>query len=170
MFLGYLAGTVSLILAVSTFIPWVTIWFYSLKGIDSIYGIITLVVGLLGVTLSIFQYLSGKVRGRAYIAFSFIALVSQALYFRKMLVIGDRVNEIASLITEVLGETVRGKVQQIVGEQWTNILAIVIKRFGVDTSYNAFEFIGGGLVLAVVSALALLVIAFIIEAKKPQAE
>ncbi len=170
MFLSYIAGTISLILAVSTFIPWVTIWFYSLKGIDSMYGIITLVMGLLGITLSIFQYLSGKIRGRAYMIFSLTALTSQFLYFRKMFVIGERVNELASLITDVLGETVRSKAQELLGEQWTNILAIVVKKVGITTSYNAFDFLGGGLVLAVGSALALLVVALIIETKKPQPE
>lgn len=170
MFLNYLAGTVSLILAVSTFIPWITVWFYSLKGVESLYGIITLVVALLGITLSIFQYLSGKVRGRGFMIFSFVALIVQTLYFRKMVVVGGRINELVNLIIEVLGETVRQKVVQVFGEQWTKILTLVVQKFGVNTTLSGFDFVGGGLLLAVASSLALLVVGIIIETKKPKEE
>lgn len=170
MFLNYLAGAVSLVLAVSAFIPWVTVWFYSLKGIESIYGISILVVGILGVAVSIFQHLSGKMRGRAFIFFSLVALACEGLYFQKMASIGSKLNEIVGLITDVFGETVVQKTQQLLGEQWTKILGKVVQRVGIDTSVSGFDFVGGGLIVATVSAVVLLVIGILLEKNKTNIE
>ncbi|MBI2915956.1 MAG: hypothetical protein HYY63_07040 [Elusimicrobia bacterium] len=171
MFLNYLAGTVSLLLAVSAFIPWVTVWFYSLKGIESIYGILILIVGLLGVTVAIFQHLSGKVRGRGFILFALISLACEALYFRKLATYGSKLNEIVGLLTDLFGEALIQKLQQLVGEQWTKVLIKVVQRVGrVDTDVSGFDFIGGGLILAAVCALILLSVGALIEKNRPKAE
>lgn len=170
MFLNYLAGAVSLVLAISAFVPWVTIWFYSLKGIESIYGIIILLLGLMGILVSVFQHLAGKNRGRAFIVFSLISLLSEALYFRKLANVGTNLNEIVGLLKDVFGDAVIQKVQQLLGEHWTKILTKVVERMGVSTSVNSFDFIGGGLILAVICSLALLVTGILIEKNKPAAE
>src|SRR5258706_14961696 len=113
MFLNYLAGVISLVLAISAFVPWITIWFYSLKGIESMYGIGILLVGLLGVTVSAFQHLSGKIRGRAFIFSSLIALVCEVFYLKKMAQMGQTLNEILGYLTDIFGEQVMLKVQQM---------------------------------------------------------
>ena len=166
MFLNYLAGVVSLILAISSFIPWVTVWFYSLKGIESIYGIVILVLGLMGVTVAIFQHLSGKMRGRAFISISILSFICSGLYFRKMADYGARLNEIVGLLKDIFGETLMQKIQQMLGEQWAKILGKVIQRMGIQTSVSGFDFVGGGLILAILSAAILIVIGILMEKKK----
>ena len=170
MFLNYLAGAVSLVLAISAFIPWVTVWFYSLKGIESIYGIGILVVGVLGVTVSIFQHLSGKMRGRSFILFSLIALVCEGLYFRKMASYGSKLNEIVGLLNDIFGDVVMQKIQQLLGEQWPRILGRLVQRAGVGTSVDGFDFVGGGLILAAVCAAVLLVLGILLEKNRPADE
>lgn len=166
MFLNYLAGVVSLVLAISAFVPWVTVWFYSLKGIESVYGIVILVVGLMGVTVSIFQHLSGKMRGRAFISFSIISLLCTGLYFRKMAEYGSKLNEIVGLLKDIFGEQLTQKIQQLLGEQWTKILGRVVQRIGIEPSVSGFDFVGGGLILAAISAVILLVTGILVEQKK----
>ena len=141
MLLNYIAGVVSMVLAVSAFIPWITVWFYSLKGIESIYGVLILLVGLFGMAVSIFQHLSGKVRGQIFIVFSLISLLAEVLYFRRIATYGSKLNEIVTLVTDILGDAFIQKLQQIVGEQWTKIITKLIMRMGVDTSFNGFDFI-----------------------------
>jgi hypothetical protein len=166
MFLNYLAGVVSLVLAVSSFIPWVTIWFYSLKGIESIYGIGILLVGLLGVTVSAFQHLSGKIRGRAFIVCSLAALGCEGLYFKKMAEIGSTLNEILGYLTDMFGDKIMQKIQTLLGEQWSKVLVKLVQRAGIDTSLSSFDFIGGGLILAVISSIILLVAGILLEKNK----
>ena len=166
MFLNYLAGVVSLVLAISAFVPWVTIWFYSLKGIESIYGIGILVVGLLGVTVSAFQHLSGKIRGRAFIICSTIALLCEGLYFRKMAEIGSHLNEILGYLTDIFGEKVMQKVQLLLGEQWSKVLIKLVQRAGMKTSVDSFDFVGGGLILAIISTVILLAVGALLEKNK----
>ena len=166
MFLNYMAGVVSLVLAISAFIPWVTIWFYSLKGIESIYGIGIFLVGLLGVTVAAFQHLSGKIRGRAFIIYSAAALFCEALYFRKMAEIGNTLNEILTYLTDIFGDRIMAKLQELLGEQWSKIAVKVVQRMGVQTSLNSFDFVGGGLILAVISALVLLAVGILLEKNK----
>ena len=113
MFVNYLAGAVSLVLAISAFIPWVTIWFYSLKGIESIYGIGILVVGVLGVAVSIFQHLSGRMRGRAFVMLSVMALICEGLYFKKMASYGSKLNEIVGLLNDIFGDVLIQKIQML---------------------------------------------------------
>lgn len=170
MFLNYLAGVVSLVLAVSSFIPWITIWFYSLKGIESIYGIVILVVGLLGVTVSIFQHLSGRMRGRAFIVFSLMALFCEGLYFRKMASFGTQINKYMELATSIFGDAVIQRIQQLLGEQWTKVLGKVIQSVGISSSIDSTDFIGGGLILATISAAVLLVVGILLEKTKPTIE
>lgn len=167
MFLNFLAGAVSLVLAVSTFIPWVTVWFYSLDGIDSLYGILILLVGLLGVLIAIFQHLSGKMRGRAFILFAAVALICEGLYFKKLASYGTALNEAFALIKELFGETLVQKTQELLGEQWTAVLGVVMNRIGVDTTLSGFDFIGGGLILATACGLILLLTGILIEKNKP---
>ena len=166
MFLNYLAGVVSLVLAVSAFVPWITIWFYSLKGIESIYGIGILLVGLLGVTVSAFQHLTGKIRGRAFIFSSVISLGCEALYFRKMREVGSVLNEILGYLTDVFGEKIMTKLHEVLGEQWTNVAVRIVKRMGFDTSISGLDFVGGGLILAVIGSLVLLAVGIILEKNK----
>ncbi len=168
MFLNYLAGAVSLVLAVSAFIPWVTVWFYSLMGIESIYGIIILVVGLLGLALSVFQHLSGKARGRGFIVFSVIAMACETLYFRKIATYGSRINEVVALATDLLGDTLVQKLQHLIGEQWTKVAIRMIQKVGMESTVSEFDFLGGGLILAAASALALLILGILLEQKKPE--
>ena len=166
MFLNYLAGVVSLVLAVSAFIPWITIWFYSLKGVESIYGIGILLVGLLGTTVSAFQHLSGKIRGRAFIIYAVIAMLCEGLYFRKMIEIGTNLNEIVGYLTDIFGEKVMQKVQILLGEQWTKVLVKLVQRVGVKTSVDSFDFVGGGLILAIISSVILLAVGILLEKNK----
>lgn len=168
MFLNYVAGAISLMLAVSTFIPWVTVWFYSIKGIDSVYGIGILVLGLLGVLVSVFQHLSGKNRGRAFVGFGVAALLLEGLFFRKMVVYSQRINEVLTLLNDLFGEALVQKVQQILGEQWTKILSKVIQRAGVTTSVDGMDFVGGGLILATICAGLLLLVGIFMEAQARQ--
>lgn len=170
MLLNYLAGVVSMVLAVSAFIPWLTVWFYSLKGIESIYGVLILLVGLFGMAVSIFQHLSGKVRGQLFIVFSLISLAAEVLYFRRIATYGSKLNEIVTLVTDILGDTFIQKLQQIVGEQWTKIITKLIMRMGVDTSFNGFDFIGGGLILAVISSFGILILGIMMERNKETEE
>lgn len=170
MFLNYLAGVVSFVLAVSAFIPWVTVWFYSLKGIESIYGIGILLVGILGVTVALFQHFSGKMRGRAFISYSIIALICEGLYFRKMAEIGTTLSEIGGYLTDIFGDKIREKVQFLLGDQWTGVLLRVMNRMGIDTSVSGFDFVGGGLILAVIAAVILLVVGILLEKDKPTVE
>ena len=166
MFLNYLAGVVSLVLTISAFVPWVTVWFYSLKGIESIYGISILLLGLLGVTVAAFQHLSGRMRGRAFIIFSLVALACEGLYVRKMREIGFKLNEIYGYLTDIFGEKIMLKIQEILGEQWSKVLVKVVQRLGVSGSLNSFDFLGGGLVLAFISALVLLLVGILLEKNK----
>ena len=166
MFLNYLAGVVSLVLAVSSFIPWITIWFYSLKGIESVYGVGILLVGLLGMTVSAFQHLSGKIRGRAFVIYSAIALLCEALYFRKMIEIGATLNEILGYLTDIFGEKVMQKIQLLIGEQWTKVAVKLVQRVGVKTAVDSFDFVGGGLILAIISSMVLLVVGVLLERNK----
>lgn len=166
MFLNYLAGAVSLVLAVSAFIPWVTVWFYSLKGIDSIYGIGILVVGLLGISVSVFQHLSGKIRGRAFIFFSIVALLCEGLYFQKLASYGSKLNDAIRVLKIFFGDAVVQKVQQLLGEQWTIKLVEVGKMFGVKTSISSFDFLGGGMILAAVCSIILLIVGILLEKNK----
>ncbi len=166
MFLNYMAGAVSLVLAVSAFLPWVTVWFYSLKGNESAYGIGILVMGLLGMAIAIFQHLSGKIRGRTYILLSVLALGCEGLYFRKMAKLGETLNEVVGYLTDIFGNRVMEKVQQILGDEWTRILAKTAQRMGLEPSVNGFDFIGNGLILAGISALGLLVLGVLLEYNK----
>lgn len=170
MFLNYLSGAISLVLAVSAFIPWVTVWFYSLKGVDSLFGIIILIVGLMGVLVSLFQYLSGRNRGRAFIAFSLISLASEAIYFKRMADYGSKLNDIVALLSDVFGEAAMQKIREILGEQWTQVLSKVIHRVGIGTSVDSFDFVGGGLILAVICSVALLVVGIMLEKSQSSAE
>ena len=170
MFLNYLAGVISLVLAISAFVPWVTVWFYSLKGIESVYGIGILLVGLLGVTVSVFQHLSGRIRGQAFIFSSLAALACEALYFRKMSKIGSVLNEIVGYLTDIFGQQLLQKVQNLMGEQYFTIVSKIIGRMGFDTSVSGFDFVGGGLILAVVSTVALLIAGIALEKNKTTVE
>jgi len=169
MFLNFLAGAIALVLAISAFIPWVTIWIYSLKGIESIYGICILVAGILGLMVAVFQHLSGKNRGRVFIACSLISLISEGLYLKKIATYGARLNEIVSFLNDLFGEAVITKIQQLLGEQWTKTLSKIVNHFGLSTNVNSFDFIGGGLILAAVCATALLVVGIILEVKAGKA-
>ena len=166
MFLNYIAGVVSLVLAISAFVPWVTVWFYSLKGIESIYGITILLVGLLGVTVAAFQHLSGRMRGRAFIIFSLVALACEGLYLRKIAEIGSTLNEIVGYLTDIFGDKIMTRLQQILGEQWLKVAVKIVQRMGVSSSLNSFDFVGGGLILAAVSALVLLSVGILLEKNK----
>jgi hypothetical protein len=170
MFLNYLAGAISLVLAVSAFIPWVTVWFYSLKGVESIYGIVILLVALLGVMVSGFQYLSGRNRGRAFIAFSLVSLACEGMYFKKMADYGAKLNEVVSLLKDLFGDAAMMKVQELLGEQWTKVLSKVVSRFGVSGSVDSCDFVGGGLILAVICSVSLLVVGILIEKNQGSAE
>ena len=170
MFLNYLAGVVSLVLAVSAFVPWVTVWFYSLKGIESVYGIGILLAGLLGVTVSAFQHLSGRIRGRAYIIFALVSLGCEALYLKKMARIGETINSIFGYLKDTFGEQVMLKLQEIMGERVLKIAVNSIKWVGVDTSVSGLDFVGGGLILAVISSLTLLAVGGILEKNKTTVE
>ena len=169
MFLNYLAGVVSLVLAISAFVPWVTIWFYSLKGIESIYGIGILLVGLLGVTISAFHHLSGKIGGRAFMVCSLAALACEGLYFRKMLEYGDNLSKAFHFLQSVLlrfGDKILAKVQARVGENVIQTVKDLVDVFGIKTSLNSFDFVGGGLILAVISSVILLVVGILLEKNK----
>lgn len=166
MFLNYAAGAVSLFLAVSAFLPWVTVWFYSLKGIESTFGIVILLSGILGVLISVFQHLSGRSRGRAFIVLSLVSLACEALYFKKLADYGANLNEVVGLLKDLFGEQVHQKLVQLLGEQWTTVLGKVVARMGVQTSVSSFDFIGGGLVVAFVCSLALFVTGILVEKTK----
>ena len=170
MFLNYSAGAISLLLAVSVFIPWITVWFYSLKGIESVYGIIILVVGLLGTAVAIFQHLSGKARGKSFIIFSAIAFICEILYFRKIASYGSKLNEILALLTDFLGDTLTQKMNELLGEQWTKIISKIIERFGFNLSINGFDFVGGGLILATICTFILLILGIFLEKLQPSIE
>lgn len=166
MFLNYMAGAVSLVLAISAFTPWVTVWFYSLKGIEHIHGIGILIVGILGVAISIFQHLAGKMRGRAFIGLSIIALTFEGFYFSKMVSIGSELNKVVEFLKNAFGDVVIQKVQQVLGEHWTKILGSAVQMFGIKPSVSSFDFLGGGLILAVISSLILLVVGILLEKSK----
>ncbi|OGR98225.1 MAG: hypothetical protein A2902_06035 [Elusimicrobia bacterium RIFCSPLOWO2_01_FULL_64_13] len=170
MFLNYVAGVSSLVLAVSAFIPWVTVWFYSRKGIESAYGIGIFLVGVLGLTLAVFQHFSGKMRGRSFIGYSLIALVCEGFYFKKMAEIGTKLNEIAGYLTDIFGDKIMAKAQALLGEQWTAVMIKLLKRSGIDTTVSGVDFIGGGLVLAVASSLVLLIVGILLEKNKTSIE
>jgi len=170
MLLNYLSGAISLVLAVSAFIPWVTIWFYSLKGVESVYGIIILLVGLLGVMISVFQYLSGRNRGRAFIAISLISLACEGMYLKRMADYGSKLNDIVSLLSDVLGEAATQKMRELLGEQWTRVLSKVAQRFGVTGSVDSYNFVGGGLILAAICSVALLVVGVLLEKNQSPTE
>ena len=171
MFLNYLAGVVSLVLAISAFIPWVTIWFYSLKGVESIYGIAVLLVGLVGITVSAFQHLSGKIRGRAFAFAALVSLTAEGLYFRKMADIGSVLNDVLDTLKTLFGDQLTMKVQQVLGEQWSkaalHLADKLVHRVGISTSFSGTDFIGGGLILAVASSIVLMAVGIILEKNKP---
>ena len=167
MFLNFLAGAVALVLAVSAFTPWVTVWFYSLKGIESMYGIAVLLIGIFGALIAVFQHLSGKIRGRAFAIFGVAALAAEGLYIKKLSSIGSTLNDIVTLLKDLFGDVIAQKAQQHLGEQWTKVLGIVMKRMNVDASVSATDFVGGGLILAVICALTLLFVGLAIEKNKP---
>jgi hypothetical protein len=166
MFLNFLAGAIALVLAVSAFTPWVTVWFYSLKGIDSAYGIAVLLVGIFGALIAVFQHLSGKIRGRAFMLLGLAALAAEGLYARKLASIGSTLNDVFTLLKDLFGDAIAQKAQQHLGDQWMKVLNVVIKRAEVDASVSATDFLGGGLVLAGIGAIALLVIGAMIEKNK----
>ncbi len=166
MFLNYAAGFISFVLAISAFTPWVTIWFYSLKGIESLLGIAVLLVGFLGAFISVFQHLSGNPRGRGFIAVSLLAIVFESLYFKKLADYGEKLNEIVGLLRDLFGDALVQKMQQMVGEQWVKIAGRLLARFTPNESLSAFDFIGGGLLLALVSSVLLLVIGVVLETRK----
>ena len=170
MFLNYLAGVISLVLAISAFVPWVTVWFYSLKGIESVYGIGILLVGLMGLTVAAFQHLSGRIRGRAFVFSSLVALACEALYFRKMQKIGSVLNEIMGYLTDIFGQQLLQKLQTLLGEQYFTVLSKVVRRMGFEASVSGLDFVGGGLILAVVSTVALLAVGLILEKNKTTVE
>ncbi len=174
MFLNYLAGVISLVMAIAAFVPWVTVWFYSLKGIESIYGIGVLLVGLMGVTVSAFQHLSGRIRGQAFIAASIISLACEGLYFRKMAEIGSVLTDILDTLKALFGDKLTMKLQEVLGEQWSKLAFQIAdklaQRAGIDASFSGLDFIGGGLILAVLSSLALLAAGIVLEKNKPTVE
>ena len=170
MFLNYLAGVVCLVLTISAFLPWITIWFYSLKGIESIYGIGTLLLGLVGLTVSAFQHLSGRIRGRVFIGAAAVSLVFEGLYIKKMSQMGQVLNEVLGYFKDIFGERIMMKFQEVIGEQWAKVLFRVVERMGVNPQLNSFDFLGGGLMLAVLTSLILLAVGLVLEKNKTTVE
>ncbi len=170
MILNYVAGFVSFVLAISAFTPWVTIWFYSLKGIESLLGMGVLVVGFLGVFISIFQHLSGGARGRGFMGVAVLSIAFEALYFKKLTDYGTKINEIVGLLKDLFGDKLIQKLQEQFGEQWVKIAVKILTRFTPDGSLDAIDFIGGGLLVAVVSSALLLVIGLVLETRKENVE
>lgn len=170
MFLNYLAGALSLLMAVSAFIPWVKVWFYSLKGIDSFYGIVVLIAGLMGIAVAIFQHLAGKIRGRAFMIFSLAALVCEGIYIRNMAKVGTIINDVIRDLTDIFGDKIMQKLQALIGEVSTKILTKLIQRAGIDTGVSGFDFVGNGLILATIATVALLVVSFLIEKGRSSTE
>lgn len=170
MILNYAAGFVSFMLAISAFTPWVTIWFYSLKGIESLLGIAVLLVGFLGAFISVFQHLSGNTRGRGFIGVALLSLIFEALYFKKLADYGEKLNEIVGLLKDLFGDALVLKLQEMLGEQWVKIAGRILARFSPDGSLSAFDFIGGGLLVALVSSVLLLCIGVVLETRKESAE
>ena len=171
MFLNYLAGAVSLLLAISTFLPWVSFWwFYSLKGIENIYGIGILIMGLLGITVAAFQHLSGRVRGQAFILFSLGALVCEGFYFRKISKMGNVLNEFAGYLTDIFGEKMIQKIQNLMGEEYFVVFSKIVRRMGLDFSVSGLDFLGGGLILSIICAITLLILGLILEKNKTLVE
>jgi len=171
MFLNYIAGAVSLVLAISAFLPWVTFWwFYSLKGIESIYGIGILLTGLLGIAVAAFQNLSGRLRGQAFIFLSLAAMVCEGFYFKKISKIGNVLNEVTGYLTDIFGEKMILKIQSLMGEEYFMVLSKIVRRMGFDLSVSGLDFVGGGLILAIVCAVTLLVLGVILEKNKTLVE
>ncbi len=178
MFLNYSAGVLSLVLAISSFVPWVTVWFYSLKGIESTQGIAVLVAGLLGLTVAAFQHLSGKMRGLAFIAASVISLACEAVYVLNLRETGRQIssiiNDILTTLNGLFGERIMSKIREVLGEQMTKFTSMVVenimKRAGIDTHFSGLDFIGGGLILAVICSLSLLAVGIILEIRKPMVD
>lgn len=170
MFLNYIAGFVSFILAISAFTPWMTFWVYSLKGIESFLGIIVLLLGFFGVFISIFQHLSGVVRGRGFMIVAILSVVAQAGYFKKISDFSDRLMEVIGLVKDLFGETLTRKLQENAGDPWVVMLNKLFARFAPETSVDWVDFLGGGLVVSLVAALLLLGIGGILETRKENAE
>lgn len=166
MFLNYLAGTVSLVLAVSAFVPWVTVWIYSLKGIENLYGIIILVSGILGVTVSFFQHLSGRARGRTFFFIGLVTLLCEGLYYRKISLISSQLDDIVGLLKEFFGQAVHDKLTHWLGEAWMQMIPRLLDRMGWQIRLEDFNFVGGGLVLAAVCSLGLLFLGVLLEKNK----
>ena len=170
MILNYAAGFVSFMLAISAFTPWVTIWFYSLKGIESLLGIAVLLVGFLGAFIAVFQHLSGNTRGRGFIGVALLSIIFEALYFKKLADYGEKLNEIVGLLKDLFGDALVLKLQEMLGEQWVKIAGRILARFSPDGSLSAFDFIGGGLLVALISSALLLCIGIVLETRKESTE
>lgn len=89
--------------------------------------------------------------------FSLVALVCEGIYIRNMAKVGAITHDVIRDLSDIFGDKIMQKLQQLIGEVSTKIVTEVIQRAGIDTGVSGFNFGGNGWIIAMVASVAFLV-------------